>query len=498
MRKHILIFAIIFLSLLAFTIWQAQPPFRLQRKLLANLPYVPPDKLLITDLDDDGHPEVTAVARDNPPIWVRSPFDKPSHLCFENCQAVWGSCHSVLKSLPVLMEDNRLRLLRWKGEKARLDPLPSLPDLPVDEAWVYEGEDTGTVFLQVYQGDDVWLFTLTPKGEWKFASRFAGQRIEFHKFGVWNIDDLADFDRDGFLDALCLRVVFWGGRKEGETDLDVWMRHGYPGVSDLDGDGWTEIVMMDKDERLKIWRFDQRERRLKVIAASSPLPVTWSASFPFDSFPFDVRLTLAASRPFNLFDLDGDGREEIVITDASGNYWVFQWQDGRLKMWKGRIRVQDVGFLGQVRLDHWLALWGYQSRFVWLFLPRIWLEDGKVRWLFRESVGFTVFCLLPKGKQALSPSNWRFQEAPFYLEFAGDIDGDGSDELIGYDGRWDRYRLYRAELTKSGKLRWRDVLLGREELIPKVFALLVDGKRRGLVVWWSDGRLELLTMKGRR
>jgi hypothetical protein len=39
MGKRLLIFAIIFLSLLAFTIWRAQPPFRLQRKLLAKLPY---------------------------------------------------------------------------------------------------------------------------------------------------------------------------------------------------------------------------------------------------------------------------------------------------------------------------------------------------------------------------------------------------------------------------------------------------------------------------
>jgi hypothetical protein len=62
MGKRLLIFAIIFLSLLAFTIWRAQPPFRLQRKLLAKLPYAP-ENLLITDLDDDGHPEVMAFFR---------------------------------------------------------------------------------------------------------------------------------------------------------------------------------------------------------------------------------------------------------------------------------------------------------------------------------------------------------------------------------------------------------------------------------------------------
>jgi hypothetical protein len=76
------------------------------------------------------------------------------------------------------------------------------------------------------------------------------------------------------------------------------------------------------------------------------------------------------------------------------------------------------------------------------------------------------------------------------------MDGDGSDEVIGYDFGWCRWRLYRAEVTKAGELRWRDVLLGREEPRPSAFAMLVDGKRRGLVVGWEDGRLELLTMEG--
>jgi len=70
MGKRLLIFAIIFLSLLAFTIWRAQPSFRLQRKLLAKLPYEPylTMCLLITDLDDDGHPEVTAIGANKTPV----------------------------------------------------------------------------------------------------------------------------------------------------------------------------------------------------------------------------------------------------------------------------------------------------------------------------------------------------------------------------------------------------------------------------------------------
>jgi hypothetical protein len=189
MGKRLLIFAIFFLSLLAFTIWLAQPPFRLQRKLLAKLPYEPYMpynvlNVLITDLDDDGHPEVTAIFRDifrdKPPIWVRFPFDKPSTLRFENCWAIWmreQRCQFVLKALPVLTADGRLRLLRWKDEKAKLEPLPNLPDVPMEDAFIDQGAGMETVFLDVYRGENVWVFILSPQGEWQFASRFTSQAM---------------------------------------------------------------------------------------------------------------------------------------------------------------------------------------------------------------------------------------------------------------------------------------------------------------------------------
>jgi hypothetical protein len=486
MGKRLLIFAIFFLSLLAFTIWRAQPPFRLHRKLLAKLPYEP-GNVLITDLDDDGHPEVTAIRANRPPVWVRFPFDKPSILPFENCRAIWmmvRRCQFVPKALPVWTADSRLRLLRWKDGKAKLEPLLNLPDVPMEDAFVDQGAGTEMVFLDVYRGENVWVFILSPQGEWQFASRFTSQAIRFYSVRICSITDLADLDRDGFLDALWIEDiawVFWGGQKEKGTNLGAWMRHGSPQVADLDGDGWMEIVMVAEDKRLKIWWFEQKEKRLKVVAASPPLPVTW------------------ADFSFFLFDLDGDGRKEIVVADESGNYfWVFQWRGGKLRMWQSRIGVQEEIEIEPklVKFGDQLALCGVLWRPVLLFPPRVWLEGWRLQWEFQGAVWFSVFCFLPKGERALSPSNWRIQEAPFDIEFAGDIDGDGSDEVIGYDFRWRRWRVYRAEVTKAGELRWRDVLSGREE--PKAFAMLVDGKRRGLAVGWEDGRLELLMMESRR
>jgi hypothetical protein len=120
-----------------------------------------------------------------------------------------------------------------------------------------------------------------------------------------------------------------------------------------------------------------------------------------------------------------------------------------------------------------------------LFLFRLasGLEGWKLRWQFWEKETGKLQHLLFSSERWKSPFSFQLAHSGSTLsplEFASDIDGDGSDEVIGYDGRWRRCRLYRAEVTKAGELRWRDVLLGREE--PKAFAMLVDGERRGLVV----------------
>jgi hypothetical protein len=84
----------------------------------------------------------------------------------------------------------------------------------------------------------------------------------------------------------------------------------------------------------------------------------------------------------------------------------------------------------------------------------------------------------------------------------GDIDGDGSDEVLGYDSRWNCYRLYRVHPVKSGLLHWESVYLGKDIAFPLVFATIKDGSRRGLVMAVETKgkfkRLELLTVEGTR
>jgi len=76
--------------------------------------------LLITDLDDDGHPEVTAIFRDKPPIWVRFPFDKPSTLRFENVPAdLDGGLLFCPESLACLDGGQPLAAAAMEGRKGK-------------------------------------------------------------------------------------------------------------------------------------------------------------------------------------------------------------------------------------------------------------------------------------------------------------------------------------------------------------------------------------------
>jgi hypothetical protein len=151
----------------------AQPPFRVHRKLLVDLPYnLLPNAILVTDLDMDVHPEVMVIATETSfSVWVRSLFGKPSSIRLTNIQHFedWGggcACakeeakallkkvsETPLRALPVLVAGNRLRLLRWRGGRAVFERLSPLPDVPINHrdtyAEIWHGHGTGNIFLTV-------------------------------------------------------------------------------------------------------------------------------------------------------------------------------------------------------------------------------------------------------------------------------------------------------------------------------------------------------------
>ncbi|MCS7187999.1 MAG: VCBS repeat-containing protein [Armatimonadota bacterium] len=485
----------IFLAAICFAffftlLWLSQPPFRLNRKVIAKLPYRP-DQLLVTDLDCDGHPEVLAVREGEPPFWIRSPLDMPNAIEIAGCKAigVYKSANEVpMRSVPVLV-GNKLRLLSWRNGKATFEPLPFVPDRAFDRIDVRQSEGSGRVFLAAYFGANVWVFVLTENGEWKFAGRLVFKA--FQKYGS-HIVDLADLDKDGKLDAICdqdlqtpLDIqswVIWCGEK-GKDKLGARDYYHEPLVSDLNGDGWVEVAMIgaSKTNIVQIWRYVPHYQRLQVIAQSQTIELE------------------RGSQGWTLFDLDSDGLKEIMLIGYGNYQWfVFKLEDGKLSMWQWK-RTRGPWYFGSFK--------GFMSngeqnflvtedeRFVFRFPPRIWIEGkGKFQWEWQTPKIFTLFWELPKGRKALSPANWLIREVTFSLQFAADIDGDGGDELIGMDKQG--YRLYRFHRTKSGKLQWRSTSLGGKGLISN-WALVKDGNRRGLCIAWEDGKMELMTMHKR-
>jgi hypothetical protein len=473
------IFTATFLALFALTSL-TKPPFRLNRKVIAKLPYAP-SNLLITDLDSDGHPEILAEADGETPVWSRSPFGEPSTVHVKGCSVVWTTLwvaiapNIPIRAVPVWV-GKKLRLLRWQNGKVVFEPLPPLPDEAFDHASL-EGGWTGKVFLAAYLGENAWVFVLTEKGDWKFAGKFtsAGFREPV-------IDDLADLDKDGKLDAICTpwspewACVVWGNGK-GESELGEWSSHGSPLVSDLNGDGWDEIAMVapKPQPHLQIWRFAPKQGKLRVIAKSPPLGLAAHDFF------------------WQLFDLDKDRLREIVVWNYGHQRWlVFKFEGGNLKMWQGA--AEGTHFPPEtIRIGRHDFLVTEKAKQVILFPPLIWIDkDFKLRWELEKWMDCAVFWELPEGKDALMPSKWKKYEATFDFLFAADIDGGGKDEVIGRDARG-RVRLYWFRKTKSGELRWQSWLLDRR--YPQTLVLIQDGGRRGLCVGWDDGTVELLTVQ---
>jgi len=483
MRKQILwlvVFVLAFLITSVICVWLTQPPFWLNRKVIAKL-HQNPEYLLVTDLDTDGQSEILVIDEYRTLFWIHSLFDNPSVIKIAGCKALedYKSAEEIpMRSVPVFVGD-KLRLLRWRNDKATFESLSFVPN-KVDRLGICQGKGTGTVFLAVYSGANAWVFALTEEGEWEFAGKFVSEGFRenpVHSSGY--IHDLADLDKDGKLDAICVQWhpgewawVVWGNEKKGETDLGTWTRFGYPLVSDLNGDGWDEIAMVASSpaEHIQIWRFDPKRKKLKVIAKSQAL-----------------NLALG----WQLFDLDGDGLDEIVVADyCNGEWLVFKVRHERLWMWRGRkVGLGHGLIIGSVRY-----LVTFAERKVWLFPPLIWFEGKKPQWKWREEVLHSILWELPKGKDALSPSKWHKLEAPFELDIVADVDGDSNNELIGRDGRG-CYRFYWFQKAKSGELQWRSTFLGKHRIWD--WTLIREGNRRGLCIAWSNGLIELLTVHRR-
>jgi len=304
-------------------------------------------------------------------------------------------------------------------------------------------------FFVVHSGKHALVYKLTQQGNWALVGKFKDLLMLFvHPIAGFDLD-FVDLDRDEKLDAVVLwsltkRVTILWGDGRGQEDLSVSVSRFQ--VADLNGDGWIEITVVTVPHRLLVWRFDLKQKKLRVIAKSPPLRL--------------------GSFGWLLYDIDGDSLNEIVVNDFDKEEWLtFKLQGERLTMRRSRTAKGKFHYFQVVKSGERHFLVTEKMSSILLFPPKIWVENRRLRWEWRTYAMRSIFWELPKGESALSPSNWHPHKAPFELIFADDIDGDGNDEFIGTNER-EHFRLYRLVRTKSGKISWQSALLGKNFLVP--------------------------------
>jgi chitodextrinase len=223
-------------------------------------------------------------------------------------------------------------------------------------------------------------------------------------------------------------------------------------VGDIDGDGQPEIIAVDQDAYLYAWNVDGTEvfdgdanPATQGVLRRLPDTNQWQYQMP------------------SLADLDGDGREEIVIATQDKKVYVLNETGGDEPGWPftlpnyagGGAAIGDIDGNGDLEIvvttrntgeTYALHHNGTQMWLRWLpqnlfFNPSPALADitgdGKLEALIASSNG-RLYCVQYNGADA--PGWPQYYSTTTYTESSpvvADVDGDGSvDILLGHEGKY--------------------------------------------------------------
>lgn len=256
--------------------------------------------------------------------------------------------------------------------------------------------------------------------------------------------DFADLDGDGarelIVDAPYCDNPGTLAYRPGRDRREPWQRHELVmgimseaiAVGDLDGDGAAEIVHGPD------WY-------------SAPLDGPWKG-------PWTVRSYARSFREMGrvaLFDITGDGRLDIVCSEA-------EYPDGRLSWFENRLTGDGAGHWIEHRLD--TGLYFAHSLSVWRD------EDGEVRILVGEMAhgGYRArrnwrsrlieFRILPEGTTRRIVST----EAGTHEARMADIDDDGELEIVGKNWREPTIQIWRKRPGPAYSSRVTHTMLDRD------------------------------------
>lgn len=213
------------------------------------------------------------------------------------------------------------------------------------------------------------------------------ERVPFRTNGMATMD----VDGDGAVEVLVavgnlVRCIKGDGNVAWEVTLpkDALCIAAY----DLDNDGKGEVVVGGADHMLYCYDFEGKER--------------WSLLTPADPYFPEIEPATGPIRVVGCADIDADGDGEIVI--GSGNWFAYGYDHQGNKLW---------GTLN----------WAHQPTSI-VFVPQ---PDGK-QWAFIGTTYNDANAFGPDGKKVAGVSVGYHGAAMSVT--AGDMDGDGRNELI--------------------------------------------------------------------
>jgi hypothetical protein len=302
-------------------------------------------------------------------------------------------------------------------------------------------------------------------------------------------------------------------------------------LADVNGDGLTDIIVVN-NARARIECLLQRPKTAGAAKSPAPKPADLSAAAPAkaeaepNEIPndanFDSRPYLTEKHVFSLEvgDLNGDGRTDmayygdprelvVVYQDKNGQWGTkrtFDIADGSTQM--NALAIGDLRKSGRndlVLLGTDGTYFFYQNAAGQLESPikESGLPDGAVGIAIRDFLGNGRKDLLYFCSDEAAPFSFRFQNAdgrlgpevrckapPMSSVALGDLDGDGSTELVAIERSQGRLAVYKvgaepadpAALLDGPFERYALRGTGSRRAHPLAFGPLTDPKRMDIVV----------------
>jgi hypothetical protein len=240
---------------------------------------------------------------------------------------------------------------------------------------------------------------------------------------------VGDLDGDGAVEIVCSSLyddatwVLDGATGRIEAHWAVFGRESHLALADLDRDGTLEVVGIDPDH-------------LPVAVDASGSPI-WRGAIPLAQGPYSMHLEIR--------DLDGDGSAEVVshmgaVRGLDGSEWAILDRRNSAQIKGFQVAIDDFDSDGEVELAYGWRGWDVAAGELWDHTPAdsdhgyaIPVpvqadadDDAELVWSTMDH-----FLLAEMDGTQLAERAWSSADAAFpAVPCAGDIDGDGTMELV--------------------------------------------------------------------